>query len=191
MTCPRCQHENPAGMRFCGQCAAPLASVCPSCGAANPTENKFCGQCAAPLDRSTQPRFSSPDANTRRHLAEKILTSKGALEGERNQVTVLFADVAGFSTLADIPLGTGCPTGGSAADLNLIPPRSSSMLDFTRCSHSHPILPHSRNAWDWADRPRQARDSLRPPHRRGPDGRSPRRRLPTKPYRRREARRGL
>src|SRR5438128_4535985 len=142
MTCPRCQHENPAGMRFCGQCAAPLASVCPSCGAANPTENKFCGQCAAPLDRSTQPRFSSPDANTRRHLAEKILTSKGALEGERNQVTVLFADVAGVRTLADIPLGTGCPTGGSAADLNLIPPRSSSMLDFTRCSHSHPVLPH-------------------------------------------------
>ena len=49
MKCPRCHHENPTGMKFCGQCAAPLASTCPSCGAANPPENKFCGQCAAPL----------------------------------------------------------------------------------------------------------------------------------------------
>ena len=49
MQCPRCQHENSAGMKFCGQCAAPLASTCPSCGAANPPENKFCGQCATPL----------------------------------------------------------------------------------------------------------------------------------------------
>jgi hypothetical protein len=49
MKCPRCEHENPQGMKFCGECAAPLASTCPSCGGANPPENKFCGQCAAPL----------------------------------------------------------------------------------------------------------------------------------------------
>jgi len=95
MKCPRCQHENPAGMRFCGQCAAPLASSCPSCGASNPTENKFCGQCAASLDSSARSRFASPDAYTPKHLAEKILTSKAALEGERKQVTVLFADLKG------------------------------------------------------------------------------------------------
>ena len=59
MQCPRCYAENAAGMRFCGQCAAPLASVCPSCGAANPPENKFCGQCAAPLGQHTRPRFAS------------------------------------------------------------------------------------------------------------------------------------
>ena len=34
MRCLRCQHENPPGMKFCGECAAPLASTCPSCGAA-------------------------------------------------------------------------------------------------------------------------------------------------------------
>ena len=51
MKCPRCQHENPSGMRFCGQCAAALSSVCPSCGAGNPPENKFCGQCATPRGR--------------------------------------------------------------------------------------------------------------------------------------------
>src|SRR5256886_7984594 len=102
MQCPRCQHENPAGMRFCGQCATPLASICSSCGASNPPENKFCGQCAAPLDKSDQLRFASPESYTPKHLAEKILTSKSALEGERKQVTVLFADMKGsMELLAD------------------------------------------------------------------------------------------
>jgi hypothetical protein len=85
MRCPRCQAENPAGMRFCGQCAAPLAAACPSCGASNPPGHKFCGQCAAPLDKPTQPRFTAPESYTPRHLAEKILISKAALEGERKQ----------------------------------------------------------------------------------------------------------
>src|SRR5207245_8181052 len=89
-------------MRFCGQCASPLASACPVCGAANPPVNKFCGQCAAPLGKPTQSRFASPDAYTPRHLAEKILTSKAALEGERKQVTILFADMKGsMELLAD------------------------------------------------------------------------------------------
>ena len=94
MKCPQCQAENPSGTRFCGQCAAPLLSVCPSCGATNPPENKFCGQCATPLDKPVQPRFAAPESYTPKHLAEKILTSKAALEGERKQVTVLFADFA-------------------------------------------------------------------------------------------------
>ena len=102
MTCPRCQAENPPGMRFCGQCAAPLAAACPSCGAANPAGHKFCGQCAAPLTSVTEPRLASPDSYTPKHLAEKILTSKAALEGERKQVTVLFADLKGsMELLAD------------------------------------------------------------------------------------------
>ena len=93
MTCPRCHAENPAGMRFCGQCASLLEAACASCGAANPPGNKFCGTCATPLGASAQPRFASPNAYTPKHLAEKILTSKAALEGERKQVTVLFADL--------------------------------------------------------------------------------------------------
>jgi class 3 adenylate cyclase len=102
MKCPRCQAENPPGMKFCGQCAAPLAAVCPSCGASNPPENKFCGQCATSLGKSAVPRFSTPDAYTPKHLAEKILTSKTVLEGERKQVTVLFADLKGsMELLAD------------------------------------------------------------------------------------------
>ena len=102
MKCPRCQAENPAGMKFCGQCATPLAAVCASCGASNPPENKFCGQCAAPLTNVAETRLRSPDTYTPKHLAEKILTSKAALEGERKQVTVLFADLKGsMELLAD------------------------------------------------------------------------------------------
>jgi class 3 adenylate cyclase/tetratricopeptide (TPR) repeat protein len=102
MKCPRCQAENPPGMRFCGQCAAPLAAVCPSCGSANPPGNKFCGQCATLLDGSKGSRFSAPEAYTPKHLAERIINSKAALEGERKQVTVLFADLKGsMELLAD------------------------------------------------------------------------------------------
>ena len=95
MKCLRCQAENPPGTRFCGQCAAPFASNCPSCGVSNPPENKFCGQCAVPLDKPAQARFASREVYTPKHLAEGILTSKTALEGERKQVTVLFADLKG------------------------------------------------------------------------------------------------
>jgi class 3 adenylate cyclase/tetratricopeptide (TPR) repeat protein len=102
MQCPRCQHENPLGMKFCGECAAPLAAVCPSCGAPNPSENKFCGQCAAPLRTAPTAKFATPDSYPPKHLVEKILTSKAALEGERKQVTVLFADLKGsMELLAD------------------------------------------------------------------------------------------
>ena len=102
MKCPQCQHENPTGMKFCGQCAAPLATTCPSCGAANPPENKFCGQCAAPFRMTPTTKFAAPDSYTPKHLAEKILTSRSALEGERKQVTVLFADLKGsMELLAD------------------------------------------------------------------------------------------
>src|SRR5215472_12298362 len=99
MQCPRCQTENPAGMKFCGQCAAPLASVCSSCGAANPPGNRFCGQCATPLANATGSRWESPESYTPKHLAEKILTSRSALEGERKHVTVLFADLKGSMEL--------------------------------------------------------------------------------------------
>ena len=103
MKCPRCQHENPVGMKFCGECGARLETACSACGAVNPPGNKFCGQCGAALVQAIAPtKFASPDAYTPKHLAEKILTSKSALEGERKQVTVLFADMKGsMELLAD------------------------------------------------------------------------------------------
>jgi class 3 adenylate cyclase/tetratricopeptide (TPR) repeat protein len=81
-----------------------LALTCSGCGAELPAGVKFCNQCGQAL--ATKPavegRFASPDSYTPKHLAEKILTSKSALEGERKQVTVLFADLKGsMELLAD------------------------------------------------------------------------------------------
>ena len=100
MKCPRCQHENPATLEFCGECGAQLALICPACGASNAPAQKFCGECGAALGPGAPAaRFASPESYTPKHLAEKILTSKGALEGERKQVTVLFADLKGSMEL--------------------------------------------------------------------------------------------
>jgi class 3 adenylate cyclase len=89
-------------MKFCGQCAAPLVGTCAACGAANPPGHRFCGQCAAPLSGVGSGPAPTPATYTPKHLAEKILTSKAALEGERKQVTVLFADLKGsMELLAD------------------------------------------------------------------------------------------
>ena len=104
MKCPRCQQENPPQAKFCPECATPLAPGCVNCGHQLPPAAKFCPECAHPVDGSaaaTQ-RFGSPDSYTPKHLAERILTSKAALQGERKQVTVLFADVKGsMELLAD------------------------------------------------------------------------------------------
>jgi class 3 adenylate cyclase/tetratricopeptide (TPR) repeat protein len=106
MQCPRCQHENETGAKFCEECAAPLARACAKCGRQLSPTAKFCPECAHPTGLSSEappaPRFGSPESYTPKHLAEKILTSKAALEGERKQVTVLFADLKGsMELLAD------------------------------------------------------------------------------------------
>src|SRR5215813_6167795 len=101
MTCSRCQHENRPGAKFCEECAAPLVASCPQCGSQVGATAKFCPECATPLAGPPPPRPPSPQSYTPKHLAEKILTSKGALEGERKQVTVLFVDVSGFTSLSE------------------------------------------------------------------------------------------
>src|SRR5262249_42232927 len=107
MKCPRCQADNRDGARFCRECGATFAAACPSCGAKVEAGSKFCDSCgaalaAAPTPTAAPPRFVSPEAYTPKYLAERILTSKSALEGERKQVTVLFADLKGsMELLAD------------------------------------------------------------------------------------------
>jgi class 3 adenylate cyclase len=96
MQCPRCQVENREGRRFCAECGASLALPCSACRFSNEPGEKFCGGCGMPLTsirRTPEPRLSSPQSYTPKHLAEQILTSRSALEGERKQVTVLFADI--------------------------------------------------------------------------------------------------
>jgi class 3 adenylate cyclase/tetratricopeptide (TPR) repeat protein len=105
LQCPQCQTENREDRRFCGECGLSFASTCRSCGFLNEGSEKFCGGCGRPLTSSGTPaefQIHSPQAYTPKHLAEKILTSRTALEGERKQVTVLFADLKGsMELLAD------------------------------------------------------------------------------------------
>src|SRR6266508_344882 len=105
MNCPRCGTTNSAGRRFCAECGSPLALTCSGCGFSNEPGVKFCGGCGTALGVSAAtpgPRFGPLESYIPKHLAEKILTSKSALEGERKLVTVLFADLKGsMELLAD------------------------------------------------------------------------------------------
>ncbi len=99
MKCPQCGQDNAPSQKHCGECGARLALRCGSCGASNPSGQKFCGECSAGLSAGPTP---SPATYTPKHLAERILTSKAAVEGEPKQVTVLFADLKGsMELLAD------------------------------------------------------------------------------------------
>jgi hypothetical protein len=104
MTCPRCQAENDAGARFCEDCGARLEVACPSCGTPVTPGKKFCRSCGAALTTEPAGRFASRDSYTPKHLAEKILTSRSAMEGERKHVTVLFADLKGSMELLAVLL---------------------------------------------------------------------------------------
>src|SRR5262245_32529364 len=100
MLCPRCRYENPADAFFCQGCGVRMETSCPACGTGNEPPARFCKKCGAALNAAAGPatlvgQSPSPATYTPKHLAEKILTSKAALEGERKQVTVLFADLKG------------------------------------------------------------------------------------------------
>ena len=104
MKCPQCEFENRPQAKFCEECASPLTRICANCGTQLSATAKFCPECAHPVSSpsAVQSRFHTPRAYTPKHLAEKILTSKSSLEGERKQVTVLFADMKGsMELLAD------------------------------------------------------------------------------------------
>src|SRR5215470_8284072 len=100
MQCPTCKCDNRDDARFCRGCGAAFAIVCTICKAKVIAGSKFCDNCGAsitiaPIWQAVPPRFSSPDSYTPAHLAKKILTERVALERERKQVTVLFADMKG------------------------------------------------------------------------------------------------
>jgi len=88
MTCGSCGHVNPEGQKFCGECGSPLQAVCPSCGHSNVPGQKFCGECGTPLAGAGAP-VATP------------ASSPPAPAAERRLVSVLFADLVGFTTLAE------------------------------------------------------------------------------------------
>ncbi len=107
MRCASCGHENPDDAAFCEECGERLEQTCGSCGTANSPAARFCRRCGTSLGETgsvaapeTRPD-RDPRSYTPKHLADKILQSKSALEGERKQVTVLFADVKGSMELSE------------------------------------------------------------------------------------------
>jgi len=104
MKCPKCQFENPDGLIFCGKCGAKLEKVCLRCNFLNPLDFKYCGKCGNALEElqaAPSIDYSKPKSYTPKFLADKILTTRGSIEGERKLVTVLFSDVANFTSISE------------------------------------------------------------------------------------------
>jgi class 3 adenylate cyclase len=104
MKCPNCQFDNPEGMNYCGKCGSLLTLACPSCGYQNPARVKVCKQCNRKIvhnDIVSDYARRSALEYTPRFLLEKTLKYKSAMVGERKLVSVLFADVADFTGLAE------------------------------------------------------------------------------------------
>ncbi|HYB42513.1 MAG TPA: adenylate/guanylate cyclase domain-containing protein, partial [Candidatus Methylomirabilis sp.] len=103
MRCGQCQQDNLPRAKFCRECGARLGATCGACGADLPEGAKFCSECGQPLATATRAPAppAAPESYTPRHLAEKILTSRAALEGERKPVTVLFCDLISSTALAE------------------------------------------------------------------------------------------
>src|SRR5581483_6201110 len=93
VTCVSCQAENPAGAAFCMACGKPLGRRCPSCGAEAPGSANFCGSCGAGLtgDASPVPRQTPSDPRD----------GAPAEAEQRRTVTVLFADLSGFTSISE------------------------------------------------------------------------------------------
>jgi class 3 adenylate cyclase len=102
MRCPKCEFENPAGMKFCGKCRTSLGLTCPNCSFENPPGFDFCGQCATALFGDTGTAKGKPSAakpvEAVRVVEEEALPT---LDGERKTVTALFADIKGSMELIE------------------------------------------------------------------------------------------
>jgi class 3 adenylate cyclase/tetratricopeptide (TPR) repeat protein len=96
--CSSCGAENRPGRRFCAQCAAPLAVICPNCGSANDPGDRFCGECATPLPGDGGQRAAVANVPVD---AEAAGSATAATRAERRLVSVLFADLVGFTPFAE------------------------------------------------------------------------------------------
>src|SRR6266511_1185925 len=109
--CPSCGTENPPRARFCMSCGTGLAPACPSCGAENPAEAKFCIECGSTLAAQGAPpgdaaAAASPPGvtaagTTAAHVPAGPVPTPEALPEERRKATVLFADLSGYTAVAE------------------------------------------------------------------------------------------
>ncbi len=119
MRCSGCQSEIREGARFCTRCGKRLSNVCPHCMDFTCEGDKFCANCGANLSQASaaaEPRIKegtdalhlethllrTAQENIPEELAHKIEKSKRSLEGERKNVTVLFADISGFTSMSEL-----------------------------------------------------------------------------------------
>lgn len=101
MRCPRCNADNSAGMKFCGQCGAPLGALCPSCGSGNPPDHRYCGNRGAPLGPPGLQDSAAPQQSFVSRLAARPVATRGMLPGEMKQVTILFCDIVDSTPLTE------------------------------------------------------------------------------------------
>ena len=110
MKCPKCQFENPDSAKFCSECGNKLEIHCPECGKVNPLGSKFCNECGHDLTVPASPALKELSSDEKlakiqrylpQDLKEKILAQRHKIEGERKQVTVMFCDMEGFTSLTE------------------------------------------------------------------------------------------
>jgi len=104
MECGGCGKPHSAGDLRCDACGRELGLYCRDCGFRNLQRVHFCGGCGrhfGALPKSLASPFATVGAYTPKHLAERILRSRAAMEGERKQVTVMFADIRGSFEMID------------------------------------------------------------------------------------------
>ena len=110
MKCSKCQFENRERAKFCLKCGDKLEFKCPKCGNTLPAEGLFCDECGHNLILSPEPipkdlSFDEKLEKIQRYLPEgltdKILSQRDKIEGERKLVTVMFADMEGFTLLVE------------------------------------------------------------------------------------------
>ena len=93
--CPQCERDSPGEARFCPHCGAQLLATCAACGAVHPLEARFCPGCGRAVAAASVQAGYTP-----RYIREQILAARGAMEGERKQVSVLFCDIVRSTALA-------------------------------------------------------------------------------------------
>jgi class 3 adenylate cyclase/predicted ATPase len=110
MKCPKCYFNNPEGSKFCGNCGVKYNNTCPQCNYSNPVQFKFCGECGHNILTPTEPlptelSFDEKLTEIQKYLpegiTEKIFSNLDKIEGERKQVTIMFCDMAGFTSLSE------------------------------------------------------------------------------------------
>ena len=107
MDCSACGASNPSEARHCRDCGAALVLPCGDCGKPVPLSNWFCGNCGAKFERGLSAGFRDEASSLAapvhlpQHLQRRILDTRGLLEGERKQITVLFADIKGSTNLIE------------------------------------------------------------------------------------------